>query len=299
MSCSCGGSNENCMHCFGTGGGAGRQQGQVGRRTKSLSDEEVKDFLTKHPHLQPNPLQPPEGSIATHRLYQAKGQRHEPQSEELPISGLSYSASALADVRRGRSPVDARQSPVPRVTKTAKTIADWSCPSCHVKFRCQGNLRVHYCRKPVAPISPLSRMRGCIYTPPKKLGTPRETILSKAPNTKMTNCLHCGCPVKTTNLQKHFGKCPKNPRGHPDSSAREKSVQHARINKIRAASLSAHNAHDSAAKPKTVDLRTRRAQVNRRDPMDATKLYAFPCRENGKFGSHPLHDGMDDESGPD
>jgi hypothetical protein len=33
--------------------------------------------------------------------------------------------------------------------------------------------------------------------------------------------------------------------------------------------------------------------------LDATKLYAYSYRENGRFGSHPSHDGFDDESGPE
>lgn len=33
--------------------------------------------------------------------------------------------------------------------------------------------------------------------------------------------------------------------------------------------------------------------------LDATKLYAHPCREQGRYGSHPSHDGFDDESSPD
>src|SRR5271166_5115230 len=33
--------------------------------------------------------------------------------------------------------------------------------------------------------------------------------------------------------------------------------------------------------------------------LDATKLYAHSYRETGRFGSHPSHDGFDDESGPD
>jgi hypothetical protein len=33
--------------------------------------------------------------------------------------------------------------------------------------------------------------------------------------------------------------------------------------------------------------------------LDATKLYAHSYREQGRFGSHPSHDGFDDESSPD
>jgi hypothetical protein len=35
------------------------------------------------------------------------------------------------------------------------------------------------------------------------------------------------------------------------------------------------------------------------DRMDATRGMGFFARENGRFGSHPIHDGFDDESGPD
>jgi hypothetical protein len=33
--------------------------------------------------------------------------------------------------------------------------------------------------------------------------------------------------------------------------------------------------------------------------IDATKDIGFPVREHGPFGSHPMHDDFDDESGPD
>ena len=33
--------------------------------------------------------------------------------------------------------------------------------------------------------------------------------------------------------------------------------------------------------------------------LDITKLYAHSYREQGRFGSHPSHDGFDDESGPE
>lgn len=32
--------------------------------------------------------------------------------------------------------------------------------------------------------------------------------------------------------------------------------------------------------------------------IDVTKDYAQAYRENGRFGSHPSHDGFDDESNP-
>lgn len=33
-----------------------------------------------------------------------------------------------------------------------------------------------------------------------------------------------------------------------------------------------------------------------RNNLDATKGIGYPCREEGRYGSHPSHDGFDDES---
>jgi hypothetical protein len=35
-----------------------------------------------------------------------------------------------------------------------------------------------------------------------------------------------------------------------------------------------------------------------RNNLDATKNYGYPARESGRYGSHPSHDGFDDESKP-
>jgi hypothetical protein len=35
-----------------------------------------------------------------------------------------------------------------------------------------------------------------------------------------------------------------------------------------------------------------------RDTLDATKNIGYPARESGRYGSHPAHDGFDDESEP-
>ena len=34
------------------------------------------------------------------------------------------------------------------------------------------------------------------------------------------------------------------------------------------------------------------------DNLDATKGIGYPARESGRYGSHPSHDGFDDESEP-
>lgn len=35
-----------------------------------------------------------------------------------------------------------------------------------------------------------------------------------------------------------------------------------------------------------------------RNNLDFTKNWGFPCREDGRYGSHPSHDPFDDESNP-
>jgi hypothetical protein len=296
MECVCQGSNENCRYCFGSGSvrGKGARQGQKASAKRSVSDEQVKEFNKNHPLLQPNPLQPPEGSEAKYRHHQTDEQRLESRSEEL--GDRSFVSSSPDNVRSVHLSASKRGSQTVNVREVAKGAATPRCPRCHVQFSHYIELQAHMqvgCRK--SKVAALARIR---YTPPRKEVHSHQNSVCKTPG-EMTNCSYCGCPVKTTNLQKHFGRCPKNPNGHPNSSARKKSVQHARVNKIRAVSLNAQRAHDSVAEPRKLDKRTRYAQVSGRDPIDATKLYAHSFRENGKFGSHPLHDGMDDESGPD
>ena len=47
------------------------------------------------------------------------------------------------------------------------------------------------------------------------------------------------------------------------------------------------------AKPEELELDSRYST------MDATKNIGYPVREHGPYGSHPMHDDFDDESGPD
>ena len=60
-------------------------------------------------------------------------------------------------------------------------------------------------------------------------------------------------------------------------------------------------AANSSFAPSSKDvLRDSTTLVAPRDKnLDATKLYAHSYRESGRFGSHPSHDGFDDESGPE
>jgi len=69
-----------------------------------------------------------------------------------------------------------------------------------------------------------------------------------------------------------------------------------------------HKAHDTrpvrpdrpvASPEREKKKRSSSLIASREKNLDATKLYASSYREHGRFGSHPSHDGFDDESGPD
>src|ERR1035437_4450219 len=190
MSCSCGGSNENCMHCFGSGSSGAKGRGRVGTKSKSLGDKAVLDFVREHPRLHGNSLQTPEGSEAKHRPRQANGQPHESPSEEL--CDRSFVSSSPTNVRSVHLRASQRGSQIVDVAKIAQDLSTQRCPSCNLPFAHYIELKVHMqfgCGKP-APLPFLPR------------------------SGYMTNCSYCGCPVKTTNLQKHSGRCPKNPKRH-------------------------------------------------------------------------------------
>jgi hypothetical protein len=50
--------------------------------------------------------------------------------------------------------------------------------------------------------------------------------------------------------------------------------------------------------PKSADVAHRVSQTGSEDSQDANRYIGFFARENGRYGSHPLHDRYDDESVP-
>ena len=56
-------------------------------------------------------------------------------------------------------------------------------------------------------------------------------------------------------------------------------------------------AHDDSYGEESDD-KSKEEVASKEKNLDATKGYAHPYREDGKYGSHPSHDGFDDESNP-
>lgn len=141
--CVCQGSNENCSHCFGRGYVHTKSTGynRNAITNKPTSDEDVRAFLTKHPLLNPNPLQQPEGTKAKYRPHHSTGPHHESRPEEFERTF----ASAPVNVRSAHLRADKRGSPPPfDVIKVAKEIATSTCPTCHVKFAHYIELVAHH-----------------------------------------------------------------------------------------------------------------------------------------------------------
>ena len=84
-----------------------------------------------------------------------------------------------------------------------------------------------------------------------------------------------GFAVATANLKRHFRKVHK---ASPGQSSRTPT---------------------GSPSEATTARETTTFVAPRDKNLDATKLYAHSYRKRGRFGSHPSHDGFDDESGPD
>jgi hypothetical protein len=101
---------------------------------------------------------------------------------------------------------------------------------------------------------------------------PSRPVPASVRQTEYQFCPVCEARVKTSRLKRHLRK-----------------VHAGRANLKAAVVFSANDV-----------LRETTTLVAPRDKnLDATKLYAHSYRESGRFGSHPSHDGFDDESGPD
>jgi hypothetical protein len=265
--CGCGGSNENCCHCFGSGFirvrdvPSKRKEGAL----ESTGENWVKEFVSKHPLLNPNPLRQPEGTEPTRRQHPA-----------------SHKEAKGSNLERGLYPDDMAKVRARLLARMSKEHGNPTCGQCYARFSRYADLVKHRragCQKPKA-------------TPIRVQYLPSHWSAQK--HSGMTTCEHCGCPLKTVNISRHLGKCPK----YSKRVAAAKSVALKPRGGVFSETVQ-RQPFRSIASAKKTDPRSAFAQANAFDRVDATRLYAYSFRENGKYGSHPLHDGMDDESGPD
>lgn len=122
--------------------------------------------------------------------------------------------------------------------------------------------------------SMISKIYSSPYPAPRSFDTaPTKNGNSSRHGHKYTLCPVCRTSVKTTRLKKHMAKV------HKRRFVRSRPTQ--------------------APSAKDPTRRTTSLTAPRDQNLDATKPYAHAYREQGKYGSHPSHDGFDDESSPD
>jgi hypothetical protein len=180
----------------------------------------------------------------------------------------------------------------------------------------------------------LKNCTGIHVVPPQKK-TPNPFSNLKPEEINFDSCPLCGARLRAGRIQRHmskahrtstsdpqFGELARDAKGdrrnatgtitaHPTASKPERERTPCPVCKVsvKAVHLKRHvakvhrqrPAHSPTHPPSAKDPnRKDTTLVAARDKnLDATKPYAHPYREQGRYGSHPSHDGFDDESTAD
>lgn len=164
-------------------------------------------------------------------------------------------------------------------------------------------MNINVARPPAAPrarpSSPPAREKrsviGARYVPPnakKKNAVGTRSVTTKASPHSYTTCPYCKASLKAKNFERHVRKAHK----RYDTKGWRPDTEHPRTGK---AAPQSNGSNGRRVVPRQQSMREAFAEVNSIDVRDKTRGYGFPCRENGRYGSHPMHDGFDDDSGPD
>ena len=261
-SCVWGGENENCRYCGGSG--------IIGDRLGSALDDTLRRAAIAN--------SPTEDIKAEHKRWPSRSQISLPP----PIKWARCPKGCGRWVKAGKIQEHLRKCTgvraAPSEKKTAVPLSDPKpqvisfepCPLCGAKL------------KPTRIERHMSKVHGTSTSNPafaelvrttQRAGSPTRTspVLQTSISGR-TFCPICKVAVNVSRVDKHIVKVHK---------------RRPATRRVQAAS-----AKDPARKNSTL--------VAKRDRnLDATKLYAHPYREGGRFGSHPSHDGFDDESTPD
>lgn len=283
--CVCGGCNENCCWCYGTGvvsdkfSRGGGQDPWYGdgdgnpwypgrRRYKRKRKAKIELADDKPATITPPPRTAPE-------LAQPLAQK---DSDTEEAKGMSVCPRCSVPVREVNLPRHmrkvhdgARILPSVRATSTGKIV-------------------------PVAVFDP-----AALYLPEHPAALPEHPVVRRVRSFKarptrtkrahsaakgMSVCPKCSVPVREVNLPRHIRKVHHTAYGTPGSGKKAKVPpgKSGRAQLFREASNSKKN-------NEVFQQRLERK-------MDATKNIGYPTREQGRYGSHPAHDAFDDESKP-
>jgi hypothetical protein len=272
--CVCGGSNENCRFCGGLGTLPDRLGAALEERLQHLESGLVSVRSSKRArrklvsHRMPSDTPPPPSAP------DARFQTPCPECGVLLRPGRV--ASHLRKVHAAAAPVHQLRSVQGWRNGTTGNKNDRRYESCSVCNATVGVDRIerHMAKahKNLRAVVSVVKAYGVAPDMQQKdkaapLGQPQKV------STEYETCRVCKVRVRASRMNRHMRKAHKRKLVHPPRAVPRSSKD---------------------------PLRDTTTLVAPRDKnLDATKLYAHSYREQGRYGSHPSHDGFDDDSGPE
>jgi hypothetical protein len=272
--CSCGGSNENCAFCFGTGVRGGNLGIPPKSENESPPDREY--------FYNPKDLG---------KLLSAVNPLRSTSTGHTPSFPGCHIIAVVSD--SDSKPVAPEPSSHPPSKARLRTV---HCPSCGAPFAFQVGLKEHLAKGRCPKLSqqkPLGNRGPKFVVLPARVGRAnKQSTVSKtrAPeSSNLIQCAECSAKVKPSRMMRHMRKAHhsmprpvrQDPKGLTNSAP---SIKTQGLTKILPAE---HLSKDAFEQAVGIDHR------------DRTRGYGYPVRENGRYGSHPMHDGFDNEAGPE
>jgi len=347
-SCSCAGSNENCMFCYGTGfvGHGAKLEAstpELSTSSKSISPRHGYYLRSINPlaavprvggHAEPN-LYPDgnpfakQNSMANEPVSKTAlrlpGPSQRTPQDIQPLLSLDLTVRHSSSRRRNREvcrfcfrliQLDGglekhlmKCGCIPRALEPSqyqyteirtdgntnrKSKVAGTCFKCGQDFRFQLDLRGHLnsgrCPGVLSKAYPMPQVTLSASVLRAKPVAKRR--LAKLPPQQLLQCPHCKSKVKATRLKRHVKR------------VHGKDTPTAIVPQLRPKAGSNFGSGATASLPGRVlppdhasdDVFEQTVGSDRRD---STRGIGHVVRESGRYGSYPIHDGFDDESGPD
>lgn len=314
--CTCGGSNDNCCYCFGSGMRPVLDGSQV--PTRSFVSRIAQRIRKSKSNIRKCNICGFEGGKVTMRSHKAEAH----PSTALPPSLKAQDIVAIRPSLAGQL----RKVAMPPLAKPGAAPRPQNAPQ---KFVASSAI------VPSAPRSETIIRResiaaGLIKPATKPLfGRPAPPFAPAHPSRKLgvqpalpagyCICPLCRCQLQKTRLSKHLNKAhsrvPKVSRtlrnakpvyiviSKEEKERAQLAKAQAKLARSNPSSLR-YPSKNSASQPEeksicaTVKFVSDLPSWQRQDEMDANRGMGHFARDNGRFGSHALHDRFDDESAP-
>lgn len=296
-SCVCGGSNENCRYCGGLGTIpdtlASALLAHVGRpeseNIPAGSPQPKPKWMSLRSFAKPIPC--PEGCGAILNSFTLK--RHLKKRHSVTRHITKAHSGGLAAPQQANV---TRQGPVLNATEPRFE----TCPVCQIQLRA-GRLAKHMDKAHNVAIHAAIREGQNIARASVAIAESQKQATARQPGLPKVDASHSvsqrlqtplNSPADARTSRRTYGVCPL-------------CKVKVRVDRMRRHTAKVHNSRTFRFRGRQVQsskdpLRDTTSLIAPRDNnLDATKLYAHPYREQGRYGSHPSHDGFDDESGPE